>query len=303
LPFCQFCLELFKCLAGDAALIADRNNAAIWQLAPERLPVSSRGVCGIPREYFHVNFVAATSQELGLTPAGITKQYLSELLRRAEMDGVMFSVKNHWLQINQLLDAFRLIHPAIAREPAPKLIEASLPGARYLYLTRQDKARQAVSMFRAMRSEQWWDAGDAARPDSVGTEYAPDHLAIRWFESDLSVEDAEWRRYFEVFGIQPLTLIYEDLVARPYETLQQVLDWLGFTDVDLPEPQSQLQRQADNETERTLHEYITLRDSLPLRPDGWVWSHERRAFGLPERRVAPPDGQTNPVSKERLSPL
>ena len=62
-----------------------------------------------------------------------------------------------------------MIHPALALAgaSAPELIDASLPGSCYLYLTRRDKARQAISMFKAMRSERWWQLAEPS-PDGDG---------------------------------------------------------------------------------------------------------------------------------------
>lgn len=264
------------------------------------------------REYFHVNYVASLSEELGLASRGITQEYIDEISRRWSGDEGVFSAKIHWLQMNQLVDALRRIHPAIVQAPAPELIEASLPNTRYLFLTRRDKARQAISMFRAMRSDQWWDfsgppPSDASQPSEASQptepDPVPDFLAIRWFEQHLTAEDAEWRRFFEVFGIAPFVVAYEDLTVDPAGVLRAIFEWLGMSEIEMAESKPRIRRQADTATERTLAEYLTLRDSLPLIPPGWQWSFDRRAFGIhdPGSIDRSPTGWSPPV--DEVTPL
>jgi trehalose 2-sulfotransferase len=195
-------------------LVATTPRSGSWLLSDY---LSQTGAFATVREYFHVNFVAALSREYGLSTCAITGEYIAEIRRRSTDGGALFGAKIHWLQINQLVAALRQIHPLLAKASAPELIEASLPAARYIYLTRRDKARQAISMFRAMRSDQWWEfaepptAEPAERNDPAPV---PDCLAVHWFEEDLRREDAEWRRYFEVFRIVPFTITYEEQAIR-----------------------------------------------------------------------------------------
>jgi LPS sulfotransferase NodH len=257
------------------------------------------------REYFHVNYVATLSAEYGLSSREITEEYIAEIRTRWSSEEGAFSAKIHWLQMNQLVTALRRIHSGLAPAPAPQLIEASLPRTRYLFLTRRDKARQAISMFRAMRSDQWWEFSgppelDGRQPKEPDP--APDFLSIHWFEQHLMAEDAEWRRYFEVFGIAPFVVVYEDLVAAPHDVLRAVFDWLGMSEIDMGDVRPRIRRQADADTERTLAEYLSLRDSLPPIPAGWRWSFRRRGFGSDdETSSGPPTDRPRPA--DEVTPL
>src|ERR1700678_1547555 len=142
---------------GESSLLVTTTpRLGSWYLCDH---LTQTGRVGVIQEYFHVNYVAALSQELGLTSTGITGEYIDRIRRTAAGENGVFGAKIHWLQMNQLVTALRHIHPALARAgaAAPDLIESSLPDARYVYLTRRDKARQAISMFKAMRSDQWWE--------------------------------------------------------------------------------------------------------------------------------------------------
>ena len=297
-------------MTPGALLIATSPRSGSWLLSDY---LAGSGVIGVGREYFHVNYVPDYSRALGLDSQHITGPYIAAARQDAAREGVLFSSKVHWLQMNQLVDALRVIHPELAQDhaPAPALIEASLPGACYLHLTRRDKARQAISFFKAMRTDHWWeraggpgttaDAKAAAPAPAPAPLEPPDHLAIRWFEEDLRHEDAEWQRFFYHFGLTRFAVAYEDLVADPRAVVRAVLDWLGFTDVAAPDRGSQLRRQADADSERALAEYLQIRDELPPRPPpGWQWSFTRRSFGLPD--AAPPATGQPPASPPAPGP-
>jgi LPS sulfotransferase NodH len=302
---------------GQSLLVATTPRSGSWLLSDY---LAQTGVVGPAREYFHVNYVATRSGQCGLPTTGITVDYIDGLLGQAREAGQMFATKLHWLQINQLCTALRRIHPSLARAPAPQLIEASLPGSRYLYLTRRDKPRQAISMLRAMRSERWWQTDSSPppredrpppapedRPRSPedgpppGPEMVPDYLSIRWFEDDLRGQDAEWRRYFATFGITVFAVVYEDLVADPRTIVRAILDWLGLPEAGVPELTTTLRRQADAETDRVLRDYLDLREVLPGRPPHWEWSFRRRAFGRPDEQ-APPGGPPA-IASPSMAPL
>jgi len=285
-------------------LVATIPRSGSWLLCDY---LSQIGTFATVREYFHVNYVAAQSREYGLSTTSITDEYITEIRRRSTSGGAVFGAKIHWLQINQLVAALRQIHPSLADATAPELIEASLPATRYIYLTRRDKPRQAISMFRAMRSDQWWEFAEPSTVESTAPSTpapVPDYLAVRWFEEDLRNEDAQWQRYFEIFGIVPFTIIYEELVADPYPTLEAIVDWFDVPAGNLYGLQPHVRQQADLETERTLASYLSLRESLPPRPPEWRWSFRRRAFELPDddQTSGQPPG-SSPQTTNRTTPI
>jgi trehalose 2-sulfotransferase len=285
-------------------LVATTPRSGSWLLSDY---LSQSSVIGPAREYFHVSYVGSLCAEWGLAERAITAGYVDRVLELGREGGKLFATKLHWLQINQLVDSLRLIHPDLAVGPAPELIEASLPHSRYLHLIRRNKARQALSLYKAMRSETWWVANeDAAGAPQVDLDPSPvaDNLTVRWFEDQLRAEDAEWARYFTVFSITPLTIVYEDLVADPEMTIRNVLDWLDLDSSGVPPLQAHLRRQSGEQTERELVEYLEIRNLLPPRPDHWQWSFGRRAFGHRDTHdTGPPNDLGGVPSARDLSPL
>jgi LPS sulfotransferase NodH len=110
----------------------------------------------------------------------------------------------------------------------------AFPNARYLWLTRRDKARQAISLQIALSTREWW-AIDRVAPNtserkSVDSEFDPQALVRT--EAALAWDDTKWHSFFQGTGIVPFVIDYEDLVADYPGTIRSVLKWLGSPDAD-----------------------------------------------------------------------
>ena len=103
------------------------------------------------------------------------------------------------------------------------------PGARYIWLTRRDKARQAISFSLALNTGEWYSVPGSPR-DSLehGTnepEFDPN--TIFKLEHFLTSNDTAWRSFFDTQHIAPLVIEYETLASDYEGTIRAVLKWLG----------------------------------------------------------------------------
>ncbi|MFZ1996418.1 MAG: Stf0 family sulfotransferase [Solirubrobacteraceae bacterium] len=107
------------------------------------------------------------------------------------------------------------------------LLERLFEAPRYIWISRRDVIRQAVSMWKALQTRRW-RAGDGDEEPTRPAHYqfeAIDHLA-RCFQA----EESGWRRFFAAQGIDPLIIAYEDqLVVDPDATIHRTLEWLGVS--------------------------------------------------------------------------
>jgi trehalose 2-sulfotransferase len=134
------------------------------------------------------------------------------------------------------------------RAPAatPDLLAAVFPRLRYIFLVREDKVRQAVSLWRAIQTWQWREDEPGGAESGEGVlRYsfaALDHLRAR-----LQAEEDWWRRYFADAGVAPLTIAYEDLAHGHDEAVRAVLRHLEIPFEDggtLPSPTMRPQADA-----------------------------------------------------------
>jgi trehalose 2-sulfotransferase len=145
-------------------------------------------------------------------------------------------------------------------------LRRTFPDLRYVFLTRKDKIRQAVSYDRAIRSGVWWSipneanrSGESPTPASVN---APpfDFERIDEWVTRLTEFDANWRRHFKRTGIEVFEVAYEDLVESYESTVLTVLRYLDLpVSAGLQVAPPRLQKQADDVTEEWIRRYQELK--------------------------------------------
>ncbi|MEM6726119.1 MAG: Stf0 family sulfotransferase [Bacteroidota bacterium] len=117
-----------------------------------------------------------------------------------------------------------------------------LPNCKHIYLTRRHRVRQVVSWWRAIQDDVWHRRGgqatdhDKAWYDAHYNFDALTHL----FKESILMECAQ-QRYFDTYGIVPLTIVYEDMIQDLESTLKRIfkhlsIEWSNQT-IQLPNMQ------------------------------------------------------------------
>jgi trehalose 2-sulfotransferase len=170
--------------------------------------------------------------------------YREHLRRTFEQGTTPNGVFGAKLMFNQLgeLQALAGQLPEYAGLEVGALLEALFDAPRYVWVSRRDTVRQAVSMWKALQTRRW-RAGNGAERSSA-PEYrfdGIDHL-VRRFTAD----EEGWGAFFAGHGITPLRLAYEeDLERDPGGTVRRVLDWIGVSPPSGWHPREPTARQAD----------------------------------------------------------
>ena len=122
-----------------------------------------------------------------------------------------------------------------------------------MWIRRADTTRQAVSLWKALQTQQWRQDSD----DDVGGKglrfsfAAVNHLKLR-----IDEHNEAWQDFFDACDEEPLKVVYEDL-AEDYEgTVLRLLEGIG---VPLPRnfavEQPRMKRQADELSEEWVRLY------------------------------------------------
>jgi LPS sulfotransferase NodH len=137
----------------------------------------------------------------------------------------------------------------MAGRALPDLLERAFPGLRYVQITRRDKVRQAVSLWKAVQTQAWkQEPGDQGTPL---VEPVFSFRAINYLVRLLTAHDASWDAYFLGLGYEPLTITYEELAESTEAVVHRVLDHLGIPAPDgLVVGGAGLSVQADEVSER-----------------------------------------------------
>jgi len=231
-----------------------------------------------PHEYFdperHANIVERLAyREMpdgAATPSPLWHpdtydQYLAWALREGTTPNGVFGAKLMWGYLADFAQLLRGIE-GMGSRPLPELLARAFPGLRYVQITRRDKIRQAVSLWKAVQTQSWKrEAGDEVKRD---VELVFSFRAINYLVRLLTAHDASWDAFFLGLGYEPLKLTYEELAEDADGVVRGVLEHLG---IPVPEGLASLQPrlsvQADEVSEdwvRRVHEHLAALEAPEL---------------------------------------
>jgi trehalose 2-sulfotransferase len=223
-----------------------------------------------PHEYFdpdrHANIVERLAfREMPDRPATPNElwqpetydRYLAWALEQGTTPNGVFGAKLMWGYLGDFAQLLRGID-GMEGLPVPELLGRAFPHLRYVRITRQDKVRQAVSLWRAVQTQAW--RRDNGEDKSPAREPTFSFRAINYLVRLLTAHDASWDAYFLGLGDEPLSVTYEELAESHDPVVRRVLEHIGVeVPADLEVEAPRLQAQADELSERwvaRVHEHL-----------------------------------------------
>jgi LPS sulfotransferase NodH len=172
-------------------------------------------------------------------------RYLAWALEQGTTPNGVFGAKLMWGYLGDFAALLRGIE-GLGGLPVPELLARSFPGLRYVQITRQDKVRQAVSLWKAVQTQAWRGDARAQTPTPAFS-----FRAINYLVRLLTAHDASWDAYFLGLGAEPLKVTYEELAEAPDPVVRRVLDHLGVeapADLAIEAPALTVQSDSVSET-------------------------------------------------------
>ncbi len=202
--------------------------------------LEATGVAGRPAEVFAPAFEEMWRDYWSMPPDGPFGDFVRAALIYGTTPNGIYGLKIHWEHVPVL--ARRL---GVRGDPG-QVLSAMFPGAAFVNIVRDDRRGQALSLFRAMATDEWarFDGGPPPRTqiDTVSL----DRSTVRMLETAIDAQQAGWIGYFTSYGIVPLTVRYEHLDRDYRGEIARVLAFLGADATiaaTIPEPR--LARQSD----------------------------------------------------------
>ena len=169
-----------------------------------------------------------------------------EALRKGTTANGVLGTKIMWAYFR---DFVRLARRTSAPDVRPCEVPASvLPNLRqFIWMRRRDTTRQAVSLWKALQTQQWRrDSDEDVDGQGLRFSYAAvDHLKLR-----IDEHNAAWRGFFEECDVEPMEVVYEEFVEDYAGTVLWLLEGIG---VSIPErfavTEPEMRRQADELSE------------------------------------------------------
>jgi LPS sulfotransferase NodH len=207
------------------------------------------GLAGFPGEYLSTFQMDRLCEQWGVSRRS---EYLEMLFRNRTTANGVFGAKATWRQFSAFVAKTCEIEPCRALPPAV-VASALLPNLRYVWLTRRDKLRQAISFSKAYQTGVWSELGPKVADRPVPQYDAGSITALLQRIED---DEMRTRRYLSANGIEPFTVVYEELVGRYDATCTNVLEYLGVeAPKDLRLPRPRLAKQGDSQTEAWVRRY------------------------------------------------
>ena len=169
------------------------------------------GLLGAPSEVLNpTSELRVLSNRLkSSTPA----DYIAKLLARRTSRNGVFGMKAHFHHFEAFLKDY------------PALLEVLSP-LTYIYINRNDKVAQAVSMAKALQTD-WWTSRMEEGP-TPPLRY--DREMIAKCMEDIEQQDLTWRQWFESHNVTPFQVTYDELTADPAGVVRNIVELLGVQD-------------------------------------------------------------------------
>lgn len=213
--------------------------------------LGNTGLAGVPGEYFWDE--AHWTRKWGTASYS---DYLHEVIKRSTTKNRVFGTKVMWGYFDAFVSRVRETPEYGSKDGSShELLKRLFPDLRYIWITRRDKVRQAVSFWKSIQTLVWWrKAGIDPPPPHKVPEYRFE--AINHFVQEIVMHEAAWQAYFDRHAILPFTVIYEDLASAYEATALEVLNWLGVSyPPDLDFAPRILQKQTDDVSEIWVDRY------------------------------------------------
>lgn len=220
------------------------------------------GGLGCPLEYYHAGFRPSFERRWKTTdiPA-----YAAALHRHRTDPSGVFSIKLFWWDVAELAGElapaeFASLARANASQTDDSLyrrifaaIAGLFPYPKFVFLTRRDEMRQAVSNSVAAQTGAWRRLPHGHRnARRVSPVYDFNQIVQRLAE--IQNDNAHWMNFFRANGLHYHQIVYEDLAADFEPTLRKLFAAVGRPDAPIMPPR--LRKQADDTSEEFLQRFL-----------------------------------------------
>lgn len=187
-------------------------------------------VAGKPDSFFRPASIPDFAQDFGL-PHVDADTYGGSYIAAAIAEGTQatgtFGLRTMWDSLPGLVERLRALHGPATDTGA---LTRAFGQCAFIYLSRDDKVAQAVSLAIAEQTGLWHSNADGTDRENfnLAERAAYDAAQIGREVAGLQAEMAGWTGWFAANGITPLRVTYESLAADPLGELKRVLRFLGF---------------------------------------------------------------------------
>lgn len=142
--------------------------------------------------------------------------------------------------------------------PLEQSLTTVFPNLHYIWITRRDKVRQAVSFEKALNTEIFeWQIDKPALLQKELT-FNFEHINTIYYRS--LAQEVAWQKYFAARGVTPFKVVYEDFVDNYEQTIKDILNYLKISiPNDLGFHKRKLIKMADAQSDEWVERYLEIK--------------------------------------------
>lgn len=177
------------------------------------------------REWFQAFQINESRRRYGL-PENVPLETLIKQIRAHEKQGDWFGIKIMWDNLVGLLS--KRTDPGFKDASLKELVAAYFPNAKFVWITRENKTAQAVSLAKALQTGVWEVRPNGPKPVPRDHTLRYSFLGIDEQRQVVADEESEWANFFEEAGIEPLKISYEAFKDDPPKYIAKIRALMGL---------------------------------------------------------------------------
>jgi LPS sulfotransferase NodH len=191
--------------------------------------------CGDPKEYLSPTRSVAMfeKEEIATDPVADFPGYVREVFETKRMENGVFGMKIMWKHLQKFPQRMEIPCAMRDHRRLARVLRSSFGPARYIWSRREDKVRQAISFLKAKQTRLFTHQQRALGGHLDETALEFDFDAISALVTRLEREEEEWKTFFDLNGITPLIVTYEDFAPDYEETIKGCLKHIGVYEESL----------------------------------------------------------------------
>jgi LPS sulfotransferase NodH len=217
------------------------------------------GIAGFPDEYFFWDFEPRYYKAWDVSSY---EEYLNKAIELSTTPNGVMGVKIMMIYFRDVVRKLRELPEYKGRQiTTPELMASVFPNLHYIWITRRNKVRQAVSWWIAHQTGIWvWDGEEQPGPSEKPVF---NFKAIDYLVQLIVTHEAGWQEYYSDCGITPFVVVYEDFVKSYEKTALRIVKFLNVSvPPDLVFGKRSMKKQATETSEKWVRQYNDIKAEM-----------------------------------------
>ncbi|ERT08169.1 sulfotransferase domain protein [Lyngbya aestuarii BL J] len=224
--------------------------------------LSHTKLVGQPQEFFLAEWEKKSKLDSSNYP-----EYIQKTLESFASSNGVSGVKLMWCNCQEVLQRLHETSETTSKSDL-ELLKEVFPNLKFIFISRRNKVRQAISLARSIKTKRWNKYQDSQNPGKISFNRY-DNISnspknpypyispgtVEVYLSQIEKDEKAWFQFFENNNIEPQIIIYEELAQNKQKN---IVDVLSFLEIPVSEDinfNSSFKKQADFYTDLLLVQY------------------------------------------------